>query len=114
MKYLHATDEIWELNSRGCAFSVPNPRGPLKSLLILNSVQVFSFDEEDDHVQQVLQQLFPKYQVLLFIITSGYKFKVQSTLRGYLCDLISPLFGKVVRGEQHRHTDTTKVPKLVL
>ena len=28
----HVSDEIWELNSHGCAFSVPNPLGPLKWL----------------------------------------------------------------------------------
>ena len=28
IKYWHSRDEIWELNSHACAFSVPNPRGP--------------------------------------------------------------------------------------
>ena len=29
--YEHPSDEIWELNSHGCAISVPNLQGPLKS-----------------------------------------------------------------------------------
>ena len=32
IKYWDVSAEIWELNSYGCVFSVPNPRGPLKSL----------------------------------------------------------------------------------
>ena len=31
-KLWHVRHEIWELNSHGSGFSVPNPRGPLKSL----------------------------------------------------------------------------------
>ena len=30
MKHWHARREIWDLNSHGSAFSVPNPQGPLK------------------------------------------------------------------------------------
>ena len=32
---------------------------------------ISSFNEEEGHVQQVLTQLFPKFQALLYIITSG-------------------------------------------
>ena len=32
MKHWHVRREIWDLNSHGSAFSVPNPQGPLKSL----------------------------------------------------------------------------------
>ena len=31
IEHWHVRYEIWELNSHGSAFSVPNPRGPLKS-----------------------------------------------------------------------------------
>ena len=30
MKHWHVRHELWDLNSHGSAFSVPNPRGPLK------------------------------------------------------------------------------------
>ena len=32
MKHWHVRREIWDLNSHGSAFSVPNPQGPLKPL----------------------------------------------------------------------------------
>ena len=32
MKLWHVRRDLWELNSHGSVFSVPNPRGPLKSL----------------------------------------------------------------------------------
>ena len=31
-EHWHVRREIWDLNSNGFAFSVPNPQGPLKSL----------------------------------------------------------------------------------